>query len=106
MNTEAKKALRKFQRRHLSCRELKHAWETVKRTRGATISTGETVMQRVDECLRCGTKKIQTYKTPTMEIVSTDYRDYPDGYRVDGIGRISTFDVRAEAFRRDGFKIN
>lgn len=98
---EQQKQLRQQGDTFLTCRELLHAWDTVERTKGATISTGETVMTRKDRCLRCDCIRTQTYRAPTMVIVSTDYK-HPEGYTIRGTGRISTFDVRKEAFRRAG----
>lgn len=95
--TAALKRLMNLDNDYLLCRDIRHVWELADVHKGATISTGQTVMQRRLSCGRCGTERLDTYLYPSYDRVSSDYR-YPDGYGLQG--RVPNTEVRRETFKR------
>jgi hypothetical protein len=95
----ATRRLRDLSDEFLACRDLRHAWEELGyyRERGSGRAGGPII--RKLRCLRCGTLRRDTLANAFSE-KTTHYYGHPDGYRLEGQGRLPIDEVRREVVKR------
>lgn len=77
----------------LRCRDLRHAMEPV----GAWRRGLE--VHRTVACVRCGTERVDVWRLDTGARETAKYK-YAEGYQVQGLGQIMSFEVRKEVLGR------
>lgn len=90
-------ALRNWEMAVLHCRDLRHSWDWP----GVTYSLlGQGLIRRSITCGTCGTARTdEIVRTSGIYHRSPRYA-YLDGYRVFGVGRVLSAEVRREELRR------